>query len=126
MLPKTTKDFIEYFWINFDKIRFLDYLDKDQKYDKLLLDILDISKDIFNNFEYNEQIGPPPHKSNFPLLAMISEIQLVAPNSVRKIAMESETINRAASLLENYPLKKRMVLRKHFLNRDCNFDEYRN
>lgn len=114
----TTKEFVDYFWMKFDEISNLDRPKPglNIEYEQLLLSVLDISKEIL--LELDNAKAPTIAKSELPLLAMVSEIQSVAPKAVLNIAKESKSIEKALTILKNYPAEKRHVLKENFLPRD--------
>lgn len=128
----TIKQFVDEFWIRFDKISNSKSGDTDQQYEELLQSVLHISNRILSYLDSQDPAKPSvtESKSKMPLLAMVSEIQQVAPDAVEKLAGQSNTIRKALITLENYSDEKRLLLRKHFLYREqadvIRFDDYRN
>lgn len=114
----TNANVVEQFWIQFDEIYFssnLDNVKKEQGYENLLRYVLKLCSELVSSYLDNE---PTSSISNTPLLAMVSEIQLAAPNVVERIATKSKAVQTARILLADYTPEKRYVLRKYILGRD--------
>jgi uncharacterized membrane protein len=125
----TNKQFVDFFWSKMDDIAKSKSGDANEQYSLLLLSIIDISKDLLTNLDNKDTNKSADIKANLPLLAMISEIQLLAPEVVNEAAKQSNSIKKALSLLENYPSEKRQFLKQHFLSKEqadvFRFDDYR-
>ena len=126
----TIKKFVDFFWVTFDEIFDSGSKDTEHAYEQLLVSVLDISKDILSTLDKDDEVsGLGSSKVNLPLLAMISEIQLVAPGVVAKVAGNSVSTKKALSILENYSTEKKLLLRKKFLYREQAdvylFDDFR-
>lgn len=105
-------EIIDFFWINFRKAKsYEDYL---YLLENIEYKCIELYKQI-DKLNQND-----PIKQQMPLLAMISEIQLVCPKAVEHMAEKSEIIKKAASFLERYSPQKRQLLKKYFLNSDAN------
>lgn len=109
----TINEFIEYFWKQLSQIS--KDIDNEALLEKLLLQVVDYSKELFSVLKNDNRAL---ELQQMPLLAMISEIQLISPETVQKLAEGNKIISKAQQQLASYDQEKRLLLRKYFLNRD--------
>lgn len=109
----TINEFIEYFWKQLSQIS--KDTDNEALLEKLLLQVVDYSKELFSVLKNDNRAL---ELQQMPLLAMISEIQLISPETVQKLAEGNKIISKAQQQLASYDQEKRLLLRKYFLNRD--------
>lgn len=55
--------------------------------------------------------------NELPLLAIISEVERAFPYLTHKLARDSIVLSKAVELVSHYPIKKRNLLRDHFLTK---------